>query len=1086
MPLTVQDFSAAAANATHQRDHVGLQNAPGHTDIVTHDRNPLSRLIQWMSPDKAANRTTIQALHAAMRNEFGAAIADAVHTQFLQGKEATGGPLSARRVELALHEARSQHLQSQLTAALGDAHAVRTTEIKQLATQLKALDPAAYQAFFAARLGNVATPAREFTLAYLAVPDNPTTFGVATPPPAAQIDTAVMAASDPVTLTAATTPPHAEQQVIERFHGLPHLEHKYGTFAVTNPGALPMGVNLGALVGGLNAVESARMDARLNAVTPGLANQAHGVALDLGLSPTEANKFLQRLCDKLDYGDVSEGRLRTESLAGGVATLRLVAAESATSAQTDTFVHGLNGDQQLKLLAACVDTTSPYPGFREGSDRMMAAIERDPNASPALKSAVTQLRTGYWSAADFVREVDNAVTHQNSLPQPAPALDLTAVTTACNLAADARITSIETALNNQQAAVNGLLTTLLAEVTNGNMTPGQFKQATGLSETQGRALLAATQVPLTHAEVETFGKLFGSAINVPTPTLPGAAPNAVVLPQQKRALEGLAQIFSQVHALTHATGRYQNGLDNMVLALPTMGKPLSELTYTQTLAKELDATLTTSGVAPGAARNAYPILVFDQSGMPLLGQNQAILANISAQHNVRIESISMADVNALGAKLGVTGMFDTTGTGKAGYAGARNIANMAALVVNAAIKQDPTRTIADVLAMPAPVLKALLQAEMGNGKTVLMGDDDASLKPGFLHAKALITNEHPGEYITSKTVMDGRGTTAAVLPNSAAQIRTGMAWLKSIAMSATAWVNGNINPVMAAALSSPGACLNLPVPTEESHFAAYEGVGDILGRATHHSGDRYDDVGPRLKGFISYTHQGALADVLLDCGVNYGSSPILPWNNPNLPGSPAQDPNRSLFSIMQYASTPAVKEGMQIGFFGKLANFETIPKLNGLLTTDYRTEFGNMVPGDPTEARQISEVRDAFLGAQSDLATAVRFRDQLNLRLKDAFENLPPPQQVGNWGAIHARIAANDPTATADAITFLVQHGHDAAIIGAADLARQDLNQANNPLTGAAQTPVDVTATPLAQIVFLSSKAIGGGEFNQLAHNAVT
>jgi hypothetical protein len=184
-------------------------------------------------------------------------------------------------------------------------------------------------------------------------------------------------------------------------------------------------------------------------------------------------------------------------------------------------------------------------------------------------------------------------------------------------------------------------------------------------------------------------------------------------------------------------------------------------------------TLTTGGVAPGAGRNGYPILIFDQSGQPLLGQNRNTLAAIGLQYNVRVESISMQDVTALGNKLGLTKMFDTTGTGRAGYAGARNIANLAALVFDAAIKEDPTRTIADVINLPAATLKGVLQNEIGNGKTVLMGDDDASLRPGFLHAKALITDEHPDEYVTSKTIMDGRGTTAAVLPNTAQQVGTG-------------------------------------------------------------------------------------------------------------------------------------------------------------------------------------------------------------------------------------------------------------------------------------------------------------------------
>jgi hypothetical protein len=1090
MPIDVPSFSAAAAAAAHKRDHVLLQAGHGQTNIVTRDRNPLSRVVQWMSPDKADNRSSIRALHGAMRAQYGNAIGDAVHGQFLQAKEAAGKPLSARRVEVALHAAQTQHLEAQLTTALNDPNAVRTADVRQLANQLKAHDPAAYTAFFSARLGSAATPAREFTLAYLAVPDAPSSFGAPSPLPHNRIDLGALAGTNVAALHAQTAGPHAEAAVIERFHGLPHLDHKYGAFTVAAAAPPPPGINMAPLATGLNGVESARLDAKLNATHANLAANAHAVAAEFGLTPEATNKYLQRLADKVDYADFKRTPLSAEMQNGKLSTLRLVASEYASPAQTDTAVRGLNQDEQLKLLADCVNPNSAYPGLREGTDRIMSAIDRDPNAAPALKAAIGQLRTGYWSGDDFATAVDAEITQQQAAPPPGPPLNRMAVTTACNLAADNRVTGMETDLNNRRAGVNNLLTTLLAEVTAGRMNAAQFKTATGLSETQARAVATATQNPLTHAEATRFAQLFGSSLTVPAPVLPGAAANAVVPPPQRAALEGLAQMFSQAHALASAPARYINGLDHMALALPTAGKPLSELTYAQTLAQELDRTLTTGGVAPGAGRRGYPILIFDQSTPALLAQNQQTLAAIGQQHNVRVESISMQNVTDLGNKLGLAKMFDTTGAGYAGYAGARNIANLAALVFNAAIKQDPNRTVADVINLPAQTLKTLLHTEMGNGKTVLMGDDDASLRPGFLHAKALITDEHPNEYITSKTVMDGRGTTAGLLLNQAGQVGLGIGFVKSIAMGAAAWSDVNINPVMAGALSSPGACLNLPVPTEESHFAAYDGVRDILGKATHHSGDRYEDPGVRVKNFISYTHQGALADVLLDCGNNYHSSAILPWNDRNKVGSPAQDPARSLFSILDYAKDAPVKQGMQLAFFDNLLKFETTPRLAPLVGTDYTTAFGALVPNDPTEERQISEARDAFLATQADVRTAVRFRDQLNQRLTEAFNALPPAQQQAGWAQISARLAAGHPTATTDAIQYLINHDHDALITGAADQARLDLQQPLNPLTGHAQTAVDVnttpTTTPLARIVFLATKSIGGGEFNDLARTAVT
>jgi hypothetical protein len=237
-------------------------------------------------------------------------------------------------------------------------------------------------------------------------------------------------------------------------------------------------------------------------------------------------------------------------------------------------------------------------------------------------------------------------------------------------------------------------------------------------------------------------------------------------------------------------------------------------------------------------------------------------------------------------------------------------------------------------------------------------------------------------------------------------------------MGAANWNRGNINPVMAGAVSSPGACVNLPVPTEESHFAVYQRVVDGLSRATHHATDRFEDFPARLKGFVSYSSQGTLADVLLDSGNNYAHSAMLPWNSTNnaLP---------DLNAIFNFGSQQNVRQGIQKAFFARLLTFEDRGALRDLRTTDYdkvlgdflEQEFGNL---SPTQRREFEDVLAGYKAVRDDLQRGVDFRNQFLQQVRQEFNGLPVPH-TAQWVQVDQALQAGAPNAQQQMLEYLVQ-----------------------------------------------------------------
>jgi hypothetical protein len=291
--------------------------------------------------------------------------------------------------------------------------------------------------------------------------------------------------------------------------------------------------------------------------------------------------------------------------------------------------------------------------------------------------------------------------------------------------------------------------------------PGQLEALTGLTPARAAALRNALANPVNNNQADAFARLFGSNFAVPNVHLAASA-NVAMSADDKRELAIFEQVIRQIDAATNQRADFATGLERIAMTLPTAGKRLEELTFVPTLVRELQSTLGTAG--QGGRLRDFPILVFDQTtDQGIRTANANYLQSLAQQTGARIEHIDLQTIKQFETKLGIQGMFDTTGNDRAGYAGARNIANLLGPLLHRQLQNQPGTSVANVLNNNnQAALKQLLQnTTLTNQDLVLMGDDDASVMPGFFHAKALIAQDNPGSYITTKTFMDGRGTTSA-------------------------------------------------------------------------------------------------------------------------------------------------------------------------------------------------------------------------------------------------------------------------------------------------------------------------------------
>ncbi len=702
------------------------------------------------------------------------------------------------------------------------------------------------------------------------------------------------------------------------------------------------------------------------------------------LPPDVRTRFHTSVRDKLSYGDMAVRPMLGRPADELRFSLYKVLAEVTTTEQLHALLKKLTPADLAKLAAVSFSGEAGYPGFREGSYRIaeaMAALNAGKDADPAqaafadpqarqtlpvLTTIVRNIQKGYYAPDRFEALVD---AQKGTLLQS----DLLAISQTLATEAETKARSFRDLFAKNLET----LTAAFAATLNEQPAEPQGAKDDAKAAVQKRSAAERAFAEQFVKAARAFGsKDHGAGFALYLDTFGfrvEALRQFTVRDADPQSADLYLQIMAQIEEMEKANpDRYLAGLEHMVMALPTAGKDLSQFTYVPTLVESLKGLVASINrqreqaaerAHPPVSLRDYPILVFDQSEsapradgkQPLYARNEAFLKQIAADTGARIETISMQKVIRLGQRLGVTELFDTTGEGRAGFGGARNIVFLIAPMLKWALKNDPSVTsIDDLIRKPDEYLNALLHRMLSgqDQEMVLMGDDDTTVMPGFMHAKSMLAAEQSAGYGKVKTLTMGRATTS--IPGVARADVVGGVVAPALDPRAPGrrddpvepFVNSLVKRVMGTTqfqddpktaavhemsgdLMHPATTLDLPLPSEEGQFDAYsESRIDYQGMTFHHPGDRFDTPGARLKGLVNYSAEVQQAIEFLGVGAQRGgrdnASDTLPWNQPGV------GPFQSQGELYEYAAAPAVRQATQKDFFRRLVKGMPKSQLSGL------------------------------------------------------------------------------------------------------------------------------------------------------------
>ncbi len=751
--------------------------------------------------------------------------------------------------------------------------------------------------------------------------------------------------------------------------------------------------------------------------------------------------IMTKIADKMAYKDVeTAAALRLADPADFRHSLDLIAFEAMTPAQVAARLKGMSQDDLLALVDHAFADDTPYGQYREGGWMMTSALKQmltahAPGApafdhlavgdKDALRSLIQGLESGRFDRALF-RELRNGEA------------DLAGVLAGLEAEATEHTTRFAGQFAAKTGEVIGKLDARLAAL----RADGREAEPLARELQALRDELAGLREAMPNGEAfARFTRVFGFRFE------DTAAFDDVAVHHEKPdvALRRLGEAYTQVGAQLRASGNPDTSaeraaLGRMVIALPTAEKSLETMSYLPTLVEDLAGTLGRLGGRDGAEHSLrdHPILVFDQSGPDKYASNRAYITDLNTRTGANIVQVSMDEVNTLSDKLRLREMFATSQDGRAGFGGARNMSFLLAPMLHKAMR-DPAAEVhnmADLAAKPAHYLERLMRDVLsGTGhEMVLMGDDDTTVRPGFMDAKMQLAVRYEDDYAKIATLTLGRATTRIppVVHPSVFQgigfhedaIISGLDTVKdtvTTAMRGTQWEGDPGKAVehqMAGALMHPGSCLDLPLPSEEGQFANYRHeVVDWLGSALHHPGDRFKPVEERLTQLAGYFNQAQIAIDMLGV-TDKPHSDILPWN----------DKARSfddIGSIYAFAGSDDVQRGIRSAFMARLVD---MPVNQELLQVDeaFRTlesQDRQRLDADPVAAERAQQVKSAFVKASASYATAIAFREKLIETLVVAFRTSTPPSP--GKAAIEARLASDptDKAARKDALQHLVAQG---------------------------------------------------------------
>ncbi|MBS0655971.1 MAG: hypothetical protein JSR46_09355, partial [Verrucomicrobia bacterium] len=336
--------------------------------------------------------------------------------------------------------------------------------------------------------------------------------------------------------------------------------------------------------------------------------------------------------------------------------------------------------------------------------------------------------------------------------------------------------------------------------------------------------------------------------------------------------ELIVGISRHLHALSQAPEQYQQGLEAMVLAMPTYGKDLSREAWLPSVAVSMKKICRFLSISPVD----HPIFVFDQSEEPVYRANEAYIETLREAHGVRIVHLDRDEIVALAQKHQIEELIVTTSDGQFGFGGARNS-----------------------VFLLAPALK-------GNKDVAIhMGDDDVHVPASTLFSDALFTYFHKDEYFSRSGLVVGRKTVEVF---GSLDLSYVLQKVEDIVLCSK-WVHEPFFHGMAGLLSKPKVCLDIPHGQEESSLEAMQKyLFDIRKPLVHLAGARYPAASlpvNRFSGLASFlSKQNVYVLTLLQ--INDLIDPYslhkrcaLPWNTKGTPFS-------SLDEAVKYMIQPEI------------------------------------------------------------------------------------------------------------------------------------------------------------------------------------
>ncbi len=643
------------------------------------------------------------------------------------------------------------------------------------------------------------------------------------------------------------------------------------------------------------------------------------------LRAEEKKLLLVTLRDKLRLNDVQRAGFGTYKSLEVYWMCYELLAERISEARRAALLEGLGEANVLLLIERCFSGTGPYYNLREGSYHVVVAIRRNYDVGTPIRDIVEGLLSTWYDYTKMTELTRNA--HYGPVDAP---LDAATLKTQLEEHADSRVDEfiawvkgdMKTKLNQIKGRV--LVADVEALATDAlKATAKVYNRAAGDVD----ALMAWVDETSTRDHFIAFLRVFGFR---PKHTFESSRNG----PQEGTQVlfQCMWQILLNVRTLADPDKTaYADGLRRIGFALPTAGKPLRQFHYVSSQLETIAAVV--ADIGEGTLAD-YPFMVFDQSTANVFDQNAAYLGELTDAMDANIHHIGIRAVVDLANTLEITEFFITTevdtrehwldddllahkhATGRlnCGYGGCRNIVAVFGAMFHLALRAGTVATFAELKDLDEAVLARLLRRALFEKPFLVMGDDDLTLLPGFMHSKAAIAHciarppirrqvqlarggaqvvrdEVP--YVKVMTLIQGRGTTT--VPGGALETGkiTGYANKLDLCKLIGAGVGKSISwndvrlhksygaysyatALMAGNLLHPASCADLPHPTEEKVMNGMVSIVDQLGHTLHHPTDRYDSLPKRNLGLCFYVQKIELATTV----TGYAGGYTMPWNTP--------------------------------------------------------------------------------------------------------------------------------------------------------------------------------------------------------------